>query len=130
MRQELLNNMKNNLSIGEMVQGVELVSSEGDVYTVQGTMGECVFIVNIYGYSYQHGIRELNSHGYTIKEKIWSTKDLKVGQQYWYVDSGGTVEYSQFNDDYIDQWRIASGNCFQDKKSAEDYKESVLEKKR
>lgn len=54
--------------------------------------------------------------------KRWRPKN---GQIYWLLDRYGNVEDTTWNTDSYDVWQHLSGNCFETKGEAEEYKKKI-----
>lgn len=52
----------------------------------------------------------------------------EYGEKYYYLDDGGGINYAYWSNDNIDLCRFSTGNCFNTKQEAEEYKENLLTK--
>lgn len=63
--------------------------------------------------------------------KKWDRRELEEGSTYWYVDAYGFVCWTNnqslcSNLINFNNWNIKSGNCFETKEEAENYKRKIL----
>ena len=56
------------------------------------------------------------------KPKRWKPKDKGT---YWLIDTYGNVGDTTWNDDDYDKWKYITGNCFETKEEAEEYKKQI-----
>ena len=60
------------------------------------------------------------------QSKRWKPK---YKQMYYYVTTGGSVEYGFWNDtpegDFFDEWCYLTDNCFETKEETEEYKKQI-----
>lgn len=80
---------------------------------------------------YENKIKELEKQLAELKmakveepqqPKRWKPKN---GQIYWLIDRYGDVSDTTWNADSYDTWQHLSGNCFETKKEAEEYKKQI-----
>lgn len=81
------------------------------------------------GTYYTEKINELiQALGEPVEEKKkWDKNNLKDGDEFWYVDSYGDIDLAYYySASELCNWRVQSGNCFPDEKSASEYKEKLI----
>lgn len=60
-------------------------------------------------------------------DKKWNPRELKLGQQYWIVESSGDVRYTNYGlYPESDAYRLATGNIFPTREAAEQFKADKL----
>ena len=64
------------------------------------------------------------------EEKVekWSADKLKKGDEYWYIESYGEIEYSMWESDVVDNFRLKSGNIYQTEEIAQEAYNKIINK--
>ena len=119
------------MKIEQLTKGVQIQKGEHypDIYIVQGTIGDIVFLTNdLGGIPYMKTINYLNDskNGYKIIEKDWSASDLKKWDTYWYVDTQAVICNCLWENDRTDNFRLKSKNIFKDEASASKRRDEIL----
>lgn len=79
---------------------------------------------------YENKIKELQDELEQLKAAKIEVEQPKrwkpeYGEIYWKVESNGYVCHLHWGDDCCDDWRYLTGNCFQTKEEAEEYKKQI-----
>lgn len=83
---------------------------------------------------YENKIKELEKQNKELEKQI---EELKMAKQqpnrwkpthnegYLLIRNDGNIGLSYWNNDDMDRWRYLTGNCFNNKKEAEEYKKQI-----
>lgn len=52
--------------------------------------------------------------------------ELEKGEEYWYIDADGDMNWHYWRDDDIDNWTYINHNTFKTKEDAQKYKDYIL----
>lgn len=127
---------------------LETKLKKGDIITrgdynnmVLGVLDELYFISDPWGEGhsersvqeqeggYFYTIESLVRQGYELLTPDWSPDELKEGDEYWYIDSTGDIDYSYYDGDYdVDQYRKKTNNIFPTKEEAEAKLKEIMSK--
>ena len=129
---------------------LETKLKKGDIITrgdynnmVLGVLDELCFVSNSWGEGHSERIiQEIQQEGgyfYTIESLVrqgyellipdWSPDELKKGDEYWYIDSTGTVVNTYYDGEYdAVQYRKKTNNIFPTREAAEAKLKEIMSK--
>ena len=73
-------------------------------------------------------IEDLIYFDYYLDTPVWSPKDLKKRDEYWYIGSRGDIWKSSWKESIDDLIRLRSDNIFETEESAEARLKEILER--
>ncbi len=110
-------------------KGDIVVDEHGEKREVLETLGSLVFLEDTMHFKInvlKQG--HLIIANYSLDTPVWSAKDLKEGDRYWYINSSGVVDYAFWRDDKIDLFLLKSDNIFETEELAEARLKEILER--
>lgn len=64
---------------------------------------------------------------FSLAPRSWDIHNLKIGQEYWYIESDSSVLKAVYEKNLGDNWRIRCMNCFPNQDSAVKYRHMVMD---